>query len=53
MRPGGPWQRLCRCPLESSDGFYTGMPLSYLEPARAVIVRCPLSPSPLTRQACL
>ena len=22
MRPGGPWQRLCRCPLRDSDGLF-------------------------------
>ena len=22
MRPGGPWQRLCRCPLEGNGGLF-------------------------------
>ena len=41
MQPVGLWQRLCRCPLEDSDDFLKGIPVSYLEPACAVIVRCP------------
>ena len=42
MRPGGPWQRLSRCPLRSSGGFFIHVyPFSYPEPACAVIVRCP------------
>ena len=36
----------------AATGFSKGRlyPFSYLEPARAVIVRCPWSPSPLDTQ---
>ena len=42
MQPVGLWQRQSRCPLEDSDGFLESIPISYLEPACAVIVRCPM-----------
>ena len=35
-------------PLRSNGGLFYGIPLSYLEPACAVIVRYPKSPSPLS-----
>ena len=46
MRPGGPWQQLCRCPFRGNGGIFYKETLCDLEPAYAVIVRYLCAPAP-------
>ena len=46
MQPEGLWQRLCRCPLQGNGGVLYKETFSDPEPACAVIVRYPCTPTP-------